>query len=364
MRVYVYAISKNEEKHVARWMDGVSEADGVYVLDTGSTDETVSLLRQRGAQVLRKEISPWRFDTARNESLALVPQDGDICLCVDLDEVLSSGWRAQMEAHWPAGEYVRGRYWYVWSHDANGGDGIAFYSDKAHSRHGFAWQGAVHEVLVCEKTPITVEIPGMRLDHWPDAAKSRAQYLELLELAVAENPENDRNAHYLGREYYFHGEYARAIAQLKRHLGLKNATWPDERCASMRYIARCYEATGRMDEAEKWLLRAVAEAPHLREPWLDIAKIAYARAEWEGVLFACKRLLRIGERPRTYISEPECWGEMPYDFLTIANYRLGRLSQALENCQTALQLKPDSERIRANFALLQGLDRSELHVVS
>ena len=39
-RVYVYAICKNERAFAARWMQSMREADGVYVLDTGSTDGT------------------------------------------------------------------------------------------------------------------------------------------------------------------------------------------------------------------------------------------------------------------------------------------------------------------------------------
>ena len=44
MKVCVYAICKNEEKFAARWMRSMSEADGVYVLDTGSADSTPELL--------------------------------------------------------------------------------------------------------------------------------------------------------------------------------------------------------------------------------------------------------------------------------------------------------------------------------
>ena len=51
MKVYVYAICKNEEKFVDRWVDSMAEADGIYVLDTGSTDDTAEKLRQRGVQV-------------------------------------------------------------------------------------------------------------------------------------------------------------------------------------------------------------------------------------------------------------------------------------------------------------------------
>ena len=110
-------------------------------------------------------------------------------------------------------------------------------------------------------------LPGVQLDHRADPQKSRSQYLPLLELAVAEEPENDRSAHYLGREYMFHGMWRKSIAQLQRHLTLKSARWADERAASMRYIARALEQKGNTAAARNWLLRAIAEAPHLREPY-------------------------------------------------------------------------------------------------
>ena len=36
--ICVYAICKNEAKFVDRWMDSMSEADHIVVLDTGSVD--------------------------------------------------------------------------------------------------------------------------------------------------------------------------------------------------------------------------------------------------------------------------------------------------------------------------------------
>ena len=39
-KVCVYAICKNEEKFVNKWVKSMSEADEIYVLDTGSTDNT------------------------------------------------------------------------------------------------------------------------------------------------------------------------------------------------------------------------------------------------------------------------------------------------------------------------------------
>ena len=40
MKVCVYAIARNEEQFVDRWMASMQEADCVCVLDTGSADRT------------------------------------------------------------------------------------------------------------------------------------------------------------------------------------------------------------------------------------------------------------------------------------------------------------------------------------
>lgn len=80
---------------------------------------------------------------------------------------------------------------------------------KIHKNGCYRWKGAVHEVLeyTGEGTEQFVDAEGVQLDHHPDPSKSRGQYLPLLELAVHEEPDNDRNRHYLGREYMFRGEW-------------------------------------------------------------------------------------------------------------------------------------------------------------
>ena len=93
MKICVYAISKNEEKFVNRFVDSLQDADGIYVLDTGSTDNTVNLLERRGVTVKKEIINPWRFDVARNLSLEMVPDDTETCICMDLDEVIEERWR-------------------------------------------------------------------------------------------------------------------------------------------------------------------------------------------------------------------------------------------------------------------------------
>ena len=99
-KVCVYAICKNEEKFVTKWVNSMKEADKIFVLDTGSEDNSVSLLKELGVIVKKKIIKPWRFDVARNISLNMVDKDADICVCTDLDEILLPGWRENLEKNW------------------------------------------------------------------------------------------------------------------------------------------------------------------------------------------------------------------------------------------------------------------------
>ena len=50
-KICVYAIAKNEEQFVDRWYESVKNADKIYVLDTGSTDNTVQKLKSHGVIV-------------------------------------------------------------------------------------------------------------------------------------------------------------------------------------------------------------------------------------------------------------------------------------------------------------------------
>lgn len=122
-----------------------------------------------------------------------------------------------------------------------------FWQEKIHARRGFRWVHPVHEVLewVGEgERGLLALAQGVQLDHHPDPQKSRGQYLPLLELSVAEDPEDDRNLHYLGREYLYYGRWDDCIRTLTRHLALPSAVWRDERAASMRYIARAHAQKG------------------------------------------------------------------------------------------------------------------------
>ena len=352
-KVCVYAICKNEEKFVDRWINSMKEADEIIVLDTGSTDKTVEKLNKyEHVTVKTKVIEPWRFDMARNESLKLVPEDCDICVCTDLDEVFIKGWRKELEKVWKK-DTNRCRYIYNWNLDNNNNPTISFYYEKIHSRNNYKWIHPVHEILKYDgkEEENYVITNNIILNHYPDATKSRSNYLSLLELSVKEEPTNDRNMHYLGREYMYHKEWKKSIKTLKKHLNLESATWKDERCASMRFISRCYQNLNDFSSAREWLLKAIKEAPYLRDPYMEMALLEYNQKNYKEVEKYCLKALRIKSHEKTYINEIFSWDNTVYDLLSISCYYLEKIDYAIYFIDKALEYTPNDKRLLENKKL-------------
>ena len=351
MKICVYAISKNEEKYVSRWVKSMKEADEIYVLDTGSTDNTVNKLQELGVNVTQKIITPWRFDIARNESLKLVPVDTDICVCTDLDEVFEPGWRKKLEAQWTK-DATRARYNYNWSLDKNNKPIVNFNIEKIHTRNNYKWIHPVHEVLTYTKeNEKIITINDITVNHYPDSTKSRSSYLPLLELSVQEDPEDDRNMHYLGREYMYNGKWNQAITTLKKHLSLKKATLKDERAASMRFISRCYKNLNNYPEARDYLNQAIKEAPYLRDAYVERALLEYEQSNYKEVEKYCLKALKITTHEKTYINEPFSWDHTIYDLLAISCYYQEKYNYAVYFSNLALQISPENERLNNNHQI-------------
>ena len=353
-KICVYAICKNEEPFVERWMDSVSEADYIVVTDTGSDDNTVQRLRERGAVVYSESVDPWRFDMARNLALSHVPEDADICVSNDLDEVFEQGWRQKLERAWQE-DTTRARYQFSWSYHLDGTPKKQFAMEKIHKRLGYHWIHPIHEILeyTGEGEENIIKIDGLVLNHYPDVNKPRTQYLPLLELSAKENPQDDRTAFWLGREYLYHGMYEQCIGTLKGHLSLPAAPGDEERSASMRCIAKCYLAKNDPKQAKTWIYRAIAECQRIREPYYQAALLGYIEKDWTFVYFMTERMFCISERSESYLTEPEAWGFEPFDLAAISCYWLGLYPKAYEYAKMASELEPAEPRLKDNLAVIQ-----------
>ncbi len=351
LKICVYAISKNEEKFVDTWVNSMSEADEIYVLDTGSTDKTVQLLKKRNVKVFEKEIIPWRFDVARNESLKLVPDDTDICVCTDLDEVFIKGWRKTLEENYKEGYRVN--YTYNWYINDKGIPEVTFLLNNIHPKKDYYWLHPVHEVLTKKTEEKVQTLESIILNHYPDRTKSRSSYLPLLEMSVKEDPEDDRNMHYLGREYMYYRMWDKSIETLKKHLELKTSTWNLERAASMRFIGRCYTALNNIEEAEKWYKLAIEESPLLRDGYVELAMLYNKEKRYLESINYLIKALTIKEKDKIYINETFSWDNTIDDLLSLNYYYLGIYNLSLYHINKALEYNKDDDRLIKNKKLIE-----------
>lgn len=277
MKIAIYAIAKNERAHVHRFVASARDADVIVVADTGSTDSTREALHDANGRLMsggdrakihlhQISISPWRFDTARNVALALVPADVDVCVRLDLDEVLEPGWRAAIEAAWSD---KISQLWYDFEH----APGYVFRANNIHARHGYLWRGLDHEGLYTAPGFVGVSAfaPGLRITHHQDRTKPRTAILGRLEAACREE-RSARNLWYLGREYSYYGEYRKCANTLHEYLLHPDACWDSERMAAFCMIGDSFVGLWSLADAARAYHQAAGEC-YTREPFLGLAEL-------------------------------------------------------------------------------------------
>ena len=232
VRITVYAIAASEPKEfVDRWMASMSGADHICVLVTKKDDPDYDYFLSytqnpdfKDKFILKQiDVKPWRFDVARNLSLAMVPvEDTDICVSIDIDELFDSSYfedlRKTVFDNWIA---VRYNYRNATSHYDDGSPKVIFYREKAHPPRGYYWKFPVHEALICENpenyhysdTFVYMDASKIYEHHYPDTTKSRSSYLPLLEWRAKLYPNDFVGYFYLMREYTFYGKNEEAIAK-------------------------------------------------------------------------------------------------------------------------------------------------------
>ena len=290
MRVGVYAISKNEGKHVKPWLEACSEADVICVTDTGSTDDTVEQLLAGGA-VVSYWTEPFRFDKARNFALQQANKCGvDVWVSLDLDEYPEKGWRRKLEM---AGTTVcQG-----WRITIDNGS-YSFQNIRAHRRDGWEWKHACHEVLY---GPGPVGDAGFKVVHHQDATKPR-NYLPLLKLDAEENPTDGRAWHYLGREYMYLERWKEATMALSH--AIYHDEWAEQNGMSCVYMSRCYWRRGKKKLARRYAWDAV-QTYGSREAWVHLAWLLDQEGDPTAAI-AAEDALKI-KRKGIYPSEAGAW---------------------------------------------------------
>jgi glycosyltransferase involved in cell wall biosynthesis len=346
LKTAIYTIALNELQFVERWVNSVREADYLIVADTGSTDGTAKALEDLGVNVFSIAVKPWRFDIARNTALSLIPSDADVCVSMDMDEMMAPGWRQALEKAWQPGT-TRLRYTYVWSFDSHDQPVSSFFGDKCHSRHNYTWRRPVHETVFATGDETIVTAPDVVMWHKQDSTKSRGQYLPLLEISHREDPNCHQTLFWLAREYAYHNQHESAVSHFRKYLNFEG-TWHEERSEAQRWLSKLLP-----HEKLFWLRSAAATAPNKREPWIDLADHWYHLSDWLQCLAAVEHAISITQTSGSYLDTRESWGAKPWDLGSIAAWNVGLKHKSLQYALQAHSSDPSDQRIFNNLKVIQ-----------
>jgi hypothetical protein len=210
-------IVKDEAHVIGRCIESVRPMiDTWTIVDTGSTDGTQQLVTSLLSDIpgtLHER--PWRnFGSNRSEALELAREAADYSLIVDADEVLE----LPPAFSWPP--LVADGYSLTMV------TGTVTYRLERLVANRLPWRyrGVIHEYIECETPARCLPLDGPRIVGLFDGgrgagltqAEKYTREAELLEQAVADEPDNPRYRYYLARSYLWAGQWANALESFQQ----------------------------------------------------------------------------------------------------------------------------------------------------
>jgi glycosyltransferase involved in cell wall biosynthesis len=290
--IAVLIISYNNERGILRLVEQVSaSADQVIVVDNGSTDQTVPLLRSASraydkVTVLTDRDAWWPsvnsgwspLAAARNFGLIHVTQEWVLVLDDD-EQVSPDGFNHLRKLSCAS---TRLAYFLPWiTYDSNGNPVIEDYKlSFFRSWKGVQYDGLFHENATksVRRLQATCLMAPVELSHYPPSKKlmgKRKAYLDGLTSAVRAVPSCARLRWFLGLTLHHLGEAQDSRRHLSAAAVLKDDRWhPIERINACFLLGASHKITHDVQQRRRWLEMAL----HLCEEFKnDVEMVAYGR---------------------------------------------------------------------------------------
>lgn len=287
MNISAVLIVKNEEKTLSRCLKSLGGFSDIVVYDTGSTDRTVEIAVELGANAVRGAAEePFHFGNARNRALLYARHDW--ILSIDADEVLKEG------SIGPLFSAVKGSGDCLLVQHDNRADADSLsiwttWKNRVFKKSRWKWKYRVHERPV-PKGPVSssvARVEGCIIDHLPlvDRPHRRTQNVDLLKLLIDEEPEFSFAWYAMAMEHILKEEWALAIPWLERHLRKPERGIHSSECVTFMHLGQCWAKMGDLEVAKECFRQAHLKNPSRREPlyWAAIELMKAAKpweAEW------------------------------------------------------------------------------------
>jgi len=341
MSICLSMIVKNEAPVILRCLRSVKPLISSYsISDTGSTDNTMDLIRQELAGlpgVLQSD--PWQ-DFATNRNLALSRCDGDFILIIDADDTLQhTGGKIILSPEFDSFEM---RLYFP----------EFFYWQTKIIRNDprWRWEGKVHEVLMFDGNPKSSKIENLRMIIHGDGHRSRLGDKFERDLKVFESePPTPRNVFYHAQTLECLLRNEEAITKYYERAGMGG--WQEEVYYSLWKAAKLMAGQRPQDEVAAAMFRAYFYRPSRLEALVGLCSLLRNEKRYDESY----RLSMIHPEPSAdvlFIDRNAEWQILEEHAL--AAYHLNHVVEAKEYFELVAQYElsqDDRDRIENNIQL-------------
>ena len=282
-------IAKNEEEMIGTMLDSIQGCDEIMVVDTGSTDDTVKICKEKGAKVFRGYKWNDNFSEARN--VAREKSSAEWLLIIDCDEIFEhdiSALRKFLES--PVADNYDAIFMPV-----NTGFEINDQIRVFRNLPDIEWAGAFHNLPYVKnaETGGHDRIDGERIfkssfkitaNYSPNHKRDPDRTMRIIEAELQKNPVNTRGLYYMARELLNRKRVIEAIFYLERYIKIAPDT--NEKADSCYILATCYLDTGDIQVAVDYAMKAVALLPSLKSAWVLLYNVSHPdyKKYWKAVV--------------------------------------------------------------------------------
>lgn len=276
MNVTLYAICRNEEKNVQKFLSNTKKFTDVVVVDTGSTDNTVNLLREAGIKVYEhpQKREEFDFSLARNQALSYVTTDWAFSL--DFNEDISD---FEPEGFSPIeNEFTNLKHLRF---DDKGENNIT-QSDEVHVRlhrtKSYEWVNAVHEVpkfIPTKEYPVESSVE-TSIKITKKINKTLAKEIFYFNICEREYKKDQKNSYYIWFIFNHYFEVKNSVKALEfgqEYLDLSKPYFDTFRVLVFIKCSICLFNLKNYNQAANYAFHALSEAMNLGEPYLSRAFI-------------------------------------------------------------------------------------------
>lgn len=303
LKISACYIVKNEAKNLAKSIKSLkNQVNEIVVVDTGSTDNTITVSRKLGAKVYS---FPWQDDFSKARNFALSKAKGDWLILLDADEYFTSKTAGNIRQVIRQAQHVDAILIQMVNYDVDKAEiQDYFYQLRiVRNQQGLHYEGKIHEELKLSdsKTMKFLRIPPeiLKIYHTGYASSVSMQKLErnlkLLQQAVDNGQSEADLARYFCDCYLGLGDMEKCT-----YYGWLNVK---QGRRSVNFGSRCHRVLmayygGRNDVESIFKRRQLAEIsveqyPEVPDFWAEYSECFYQAGEYAQAIAAMKKALQL-----------------------------------------------------------------------